>query len=169
VREQQALLDTFASPAAYLAREARGMAAGNPWPCDLGPDLSRGFRALKTWFTLKSFGTEKLGAMIEQSCRMARCLEARVRAEPELELVAPVQLNIVCFRYRGGDALNADIVADLQESGVAAPSLTRIGGRTAIRACFINHRTRIEDVDAMLRGVLTFGRRRNTVPLAASA
>ena len=59
---QQALLDTFASPAAYLAREARGMAAGSPWPCDLGPDLSRGFRALKTWFTLKTYGADRLGA-----------------------------------------------------------------------------------------------------------
>ena len=56
-----AALDTFASPAAYLRREARGLAAGSPWPCDFGPDLSRGFRALKTWFTLKSFGGEASG------------------------------------------------------------------------------------------------------------
>ncbi|HWF65637.1 MAG TPA: pyridoxal-dependent decarboxylase [Rhizomicrobium sp.] len=158
VREEKALLDTFATPAAYLKREARGMAAGSPWPCDLGPDLSRGFRALKTWFTLKTYGAGRIGRMIEKSCALARHLETRVRAESQLELLAPAQLNIVCFGYRGGD--NAAIVADLQESGIAAPSLTRIGGRTAIRACFINHRTEIADVDAMVAAVLAFGRQR---------
>ena len=158
VRTEKALLDTFATPVAYLKREARGMAAGSPWPCDLGPDLSRGFRALKTWFTLKTYGTAGLGRMIEKSCALARHLEARVRAEAQLELLAPAQLNIVCFSYRGGD--NAAIVADLQESGIAAPSLTRIGGRTAIRACFINHRSEIRDVDALVAAVLAFGRQR---------
>ena len=63
--------------------------------------------------------------------------------------MAPVALNIVCFRLRapglddaGLDRLNAEIVADLQESGVAAPSTTTLGGRTAIRVCLTNHRTR---------------------------
>src|SRR5262249_42073160 len=55
---------TFATEAAYLRRETRGLAAGSPWPCDFGPDLSRGFRALKTWFTLRVYGTDALGAVI---------------------------------------------------------------------------------------------------------
>jgi glutamate/tyrosine decarboxylase-like PLP-dependent enzyme len=165
VRERDALLETFASPAAYLGRATRGLAAGSPWPCDLGPDLSRGFRALKAWFTLKTFGADSLGEIIEQSCRLAQHLESRIAAEPELELSAGAQLNIVCFRYRGSDALNNDIVADLQESGIAAPSLTRLNGRTVIRACFINHRTRTTDVDAMVEAVLSFGRHR-TQPAA---
>src|SRR6202167_2317975 len=55
---------TFASEAAYLRKELRGLAAGAPWPCDYGPDLSRGFRALKTWFTLKVYGGEALGSLI---------------------------------------------------------------------------------------------------------
>jgi aromatic-L-amino-acid decarboxylase len=57
VRDGTMHYDSFASPAAYLRREASGMAGGSPWPCDFGPDLSRGFRALKTWFTLKVYGT----------------------------------------------------------------------------------------------------------------
>ena len=61
VRDGTLHRDTFASPAAYLRRETRGLAAGAPWPCDFGPDLSRGFRALKTWFTLKVYGTDALG------------------------------------------------------------------------------------------------------------
>ncbi len=126
VRDGDRHRETFAAPAAYLRRETRGLAAGSAWPCDLGPDLSRGFRALKTWFTLKTYGTEKLGAVITRSCALAEYLEARILAEPRLELLAPVQLNIVCFRYRAADAdeVNGDIVIDIQESGIAAPSTT---------------------------------------------
>ena len=72
VRDGKLHMDTFASPAAYLRRDTRGLSAGSPWPCDFGPDLSRGFRALKTWFTLKAFGSERLGEMMAQSCAMAR-------------------------------------------------------------------------------------------------
>jgi aromatic-L-amino-acid decarboxylase len=159
VRDADQHRDTFAAPAAYLRRETRGLAAGTQWPCDLGPDLSRGFRALKTWFTLKAYGTDKLGAVIERTCALARYLESRVLAEPRLELLAPAQLNIVCFRHRGSDAdvLNADIVADIHESGVAAPSTTTIHGQLAIRSAIVNHRTDTCDIDAMIEAVLKCG------------
>jgi len=150
---------TFAAPAAYLGREDRGLAAGSPWPCDFGPDLSRGFRALKTWFTLKVYGTDRLGAAIARTCDLARHLAARVEASPELELMAPVGLNIVCFRLRGPDGLNRRVVTALQESGLAAPSTTRLGGRLAIRAAIVNHRTGIADVDRLVAAVLDLGRR----------
>ncbi|MFZ1172899.1 pyridoxal phosphate-dependent decarboxylase family protein [Bradyrhizobium sp.] len=163
VRDSERHLDAFAAPAVYLRRETRGLAAGSPWPCDLGPDLSRGFRALKTWFTLKAFGTDKLGAMIERTCRLARYLEAKVSAEPQLELLAPAQLNIVCFRYRADDAnrVNSEIVADIQESGIAAPSTTTLDGKLAIRAAIVNHRTDTSDLDALVAAVLEFGTRRS--------
>jgi glutamate/tyrosine decarboxylase-like PLP-dependent enzyme len=166
VREEKRHLDAFAAPAAYLRRERRGLAAGSPWPCDLGPDLSRGFRALKTWFTLKAYGTEKLGAMIERTCALACYMEGCVLAEPRLELLAPVQLNIVCFRYRtddhdtDSDTLNRDVVADIQESGIAAPSTTVLEGKLAIRAAIVNHRTDVADIDALIAAVLEFGARR---------
>jgi aromatic-L-amino-acid decarboxylase len=151
---------TFDNPAAYLARADRGLAAGDWWPCDYGPDLSRGFRALKTWFTLQTYGVEALGASMAANCALAQALAARVDAEPELERLAPVALNIVCFRYRRGasDALNAEIVADLQEAGQVAPSLTTVGGRKAIRAAIVNHRTRLEDIDLLVDAVLARGR-----------
>jgi aromatic-L-amino-acid decarboxylase len=158
--------DTFAAPAAYLRRETRGLAAGSHWPCDLGPDLSRGFRALKTWFTLKTYGADKLGAMIGRTCALARYLEGRVLAEPRLELLAPAQLNIVCFRFRAADAdaLNADIVADIHESGIAAPSTTTIHGNLAIRAAIVNHRTDTCDIDALIDAVLSHGMARTEGP-----
>jgi glutamate/tyrosine decarboxylase-like PLP-dependent enzyme len=149
--------DTFASPAAYLQREARGMAAGSPWPCDFGPDLSRGFRALKTWFTLQVYGSDKLGRVIANTCALARYLQGRIEAEAMLELLAPVALNIVCFRYRASDTINADIVLALQESGIAAPSSTTINGCFAIRAAIVNHRTQVCDIDALIDATLALG------------
>jgi glutamate/tyrosine decarboxylase-like PLP-dependent enzyme len=166
VRDGERHREAFAAPAAYLRRETRGLAAGSLWPCDLGPDLSRGFRALKTWFTLKTYGTEKLGVMIERTCALAGYLEARILAEPRLELLAPVQLNIVCFRYRAADAssntLNGEIVSDIQESGISAPSTTMLDDRLAIRAAIVNHRTDIGDIDALVAAVLEFGARRSS-------
>ncbi len=146
----------FANEAAYLQRADRGLAGGDWWACDYGPDLSRGFRALKTWFTLKTYGLDALGAAIARSCELARSLGRMVEASPELELLAPVQLNIVCFALRrpDSDRLIPGLVADLHEQGRVAPSTTRIGGRTAIRAAIVNHRTGPDDIRALLQSTL---------------
>ncbi|MDE3154167.1 MAG: cytochrome D ubiquinol oxidase subunit I [Acidobacteriota bacterium] len=159
VRDGRRQLETFAADAAYLRRDTRGLSAGSPWPCDLGPDLSRGFRALKTWFTLKAYGTERLGRMISGTCALARGLAQRIEATPELELLAPVSLNIVCFRYRcaSPDAVNAEIVTALQESGVAAPSTTVLNGHLAIRAAIVNHRTTAADLNALVEATVAIG------------
>jgi glutamate/tyrosine decarboxylase-like PLP-dependent enzyme len=161
VRDARQHRAAFESPAAYLRREARGLAGGSPWPCDFGPDLSRGFRALKVWMTFAVYGADQLGRVAEHTCALARHLAERVGAEPLLELAAPVMLNIVCFRYRhGDDAVQAEIVADLQEAGIAAPSTTTIAGRTVVRAAIVNHRTQENDVDALVDAVIAAGRRR---------
>ena len=170
VRDGEAQRSAFASHTAYLKPATRGLAAGSPWLCDFGPDLSRGFRALKVWFTLKVHGTEALGASISRNCALARYLEGRIAATPELELMAPVELNIVCFRYRpqrgceiateppNADTLNQEIVFAVQESGVAAPSTTWIRGQLAIRAAIVNHRTSRREIDALVESVLKQGR-----------
>jgi aromatic-L-amino-acid/L-tryptophan decarboxylase len=171
VRDGALHQSTFASTAAYLGRDERGLAAGSPWPCDFGPDLSRGFRALKTWFTLKVYGSEQLGRMISNTCALARAMQARIEATRELELMAPVGLNIVCFRYccEASDQVNRDIVVALQESGVAVPSTVRIGGRLAIRAALFNHRTTLAEVDTLLDAVLAHGRAFTGKRVAADA
>jgi aromatic-L-amino-acid decarboxylase len=163
MRDAKAHSNAFASAAPYLQRRPRGLAAGEPWPCDFGPDLSRGFRALKVWFAFKAYGAEAMGEAIAATCRAARTLGARVDAEPELERLAPVPLNIVCFRYRDCDpsridALNAEIVVRLQEAGLFAPSTTTLDGRLAIRAAIVNHRTTREDALALADEVLRLGR-----------
>ncbi len=142
VRDARLHAAAFAQTLAYLRREDRGLAGGHPWPCDLGLDLSRGFRALKVWMTLQAYGADRLGQIVDAGCEVAQHLAARIRREPALELLAPVALNIVCFRVRAGmdaDRQNREIVADLQESGVAAPSTTIIHGKVAIRAAIVNH------------------------------
>ncbi|HEX4136666.1 MAG TPA: pyridoxal-dependent decarboxylase [Bryobacteraceae bacterium] len=146
----------------YLRREESGLAGGSVWPCDFGPDLSRGFRALKTWFTLKVYGIDALGATIAGTCRLARYLESRIQESPDLELLAPVELNIVCFRYRvrdcDADRVNARIVADLQNDGRTAPSTAIIEGHPAIRAAIVNHRTSEEEIDTLIESVIASGR-----------
>jgi aromatic-L-amino-acid/L-tryptophan decarboxylase len=151
----------FATSPAYLRREERGLAGGSSWPCDFGPDLSRGFRALKAWFTLQVYGADALGAVISRTCELARYLEKRVMETRELELLAPVQLNIVCFRYRAGNdahRVNARIVSDLHEAGDVAPSTTVIDGRLAIRAAIVNHRTSQAEIDTLIEKTVAAGR-----------
>lgn len=164
VRDGALQQQTFSAPAAYLQREQRGLAADSPWPCDLGIDLSRGFRALKTWFTLKAYGTERLGRVISGTCALARELSEKVAREPELELMAPTSLNIVCFRYRceAPDRINAAIAADLHESGITAPSTVQLTQGLALRAAIVNHRTQRTDIDALVAAVLAFGRARTS-------
>lgn len=164
VRDGTAHYETFATPASYLRRESQGLAGGSPWPCDFGPDLSRGFRALKTWFTLQVYGTEHLGRMIAHTCELGQYLKNGIASQAQLELLAPVALNIVCFRYRAADLddtatddLNAKIAIALQESGIVAPSTTIIRNRLALRAAIVNHRTTAADIDALIKATIQFG------------
>lgn len=159
VRDRAKHIASFENPADYLSRDPRAMSAASPWPCDLGPDLSRGFRALKTWMTFKVYGARRLGAVMDENCRLANYLADRIRTHESLELLAPVPLNIVCFRYRcdDSDRVNQDIVAAVQRSGRVAPSSTRIGGAFAIRAAVFNHRTTTDDIDQLLGEVLRHG------------
>jgi aromatic-L-amino-acid decarboxylase len=161
VRDADAHRRCFANPAAYLARAPRGLAAGDTWPCDLGPDLSRGFRALKTWFTFQTLGADRIGACIERCCTLARYLEQRLRAAAVFEMAAPVNLNIVCWRVRNAadDRVNQAIMIDLHERGAAVPSLTTLDDRPALRAAIVNHRTEERHIDAFLEALLESARR----------
>lgn len=155
VRDSHKHAAAFAQSLDYLVREERGLAAGAPWFCDFGPDLSRGFRALKVWMTLGHYGSERMGDMVETCCDVAADLARRVERTEGLVLLAPVTLNIVCFGLDGlEDAEVSELVQDLHESGIAAPSTTRINGRVAVRAAIVNHRTTTAHTDRMLDAVI---------------
>ena len=113
---------------------------------------------------MKTYGLDRFGELIARQCALAAALGDRIAATPPLVLLAPVTLNIVCFRYAAPleeeacDALNARIVVELQERGIAVPSTTRIGGKLAIRLNVMNHRTTQADLDATLEAVLSVGK-----------
>ena len=154
----------FASRPDYLAANGTALSAGEPWPVDFGPELSRGFRALKVWAHLLEHGTDKIGQSIADNCALAALLGENVQTHPDLELLAPVSLNICCLRYAPQgltaaqlDDLNTAIVAHLQTAGIAAPSTTRINGALAIRVNITNHRTRAEDIDVLFDAIIKAG------------
>jgi aromatic-L-amino-acid/L-tryptophan decarboxylase len=166
VRDAEAHHRAFQTEAAYLSPLPRGVAAADYPANELGPELSRGFRGLRLWMAWKEHGTARLARAIEMNVTQAAQLGERIGREPELELMAPVSLNLCCFRFRGReplaperlDALQTEIVMRIQESGLAVPSTTRLRGRTVIRLALVNHRTRAADLEMLLDAVLREGR-----------
>ncbi|MCB1464643.1 MAG: aspartate aminotransferase family protein [Nitratireductor sp.] len=155
VRDGTAHHSTFALTPEYLEATPRGIASAH-WLHEYGPQTSRGFRALKVWMALKEHGVGKFGRLIDQNIAQAHYLAGLVEADDRLELVAPVTVNIVCFRYNPGDLdeaqlkkLNTEIMLRLQEAGTAALSDTTIGRRHCLRPAITNHRTRYEDLDLL--------------------
>ncbi len=165
VRREQDHRRAFSLTPDYLSRAERGLAAGTHWFSDYGIQLTRGFRALKVWMSIKEHGVEKYGRLIRQNVDQARYLAGLVDESPVLERLAPVPLNIVCFRYRAPgygeeelNALNGELLIRLHESGIAAPSSTTLNGRYALRAAITNHRSRREDFDVLVHAVERIGK-----------
>ena len=163
VRDADKHLKAFSLTPEYLEHAPRGLAVGT-WLYEYGLQTSRGFRALKVWMSLKEQGADKLGRIIDQSIDQAHYMAERIQAEPMLELVAPVVLDIVCFRFRpprldeaGSKALNLEIMLRLQDEGLAVISDTTVHGRHCLRPALANHRTRREDIDLVLDAVLRLG------------
>jgi glutamate/tyrosine decarboxylase-like PLP-dependent enzyme len=164
VRDGAAHRAAFALTPTYLAPNGRGLVPRELSFSHLGVDLSRGFRALKVWLALKAHGLDGYGRMVAQNIAQARYLGELIDREPRLELLAPIALNVVCFRFaREGlgaaelDALNTEILMRLQEEGIAAPSGTTVGGRFALRVAIVNHRSRREDLEALVHAVVRLG------------
>jgi glutamate/tyrosine decarboxylase-like PLP-dependent enzyme len=164
VRDARVHQAAFAASASYFGPADRGVLAGGLPFADRGIELTRSFKALKVWMSLKAHGVRTFGRLIEQNVHQARHLAALVHDHPDLQLLAPVPLNVVCFRYAPAglpseclDALNQEILVRLQESGVAIPSSTWIRDRFAIRVANVNHRSRHEDFDALVRAVAQIG------------
>ncbi len=169
VRRREEHRSAFSYDASYLTRATKGLPSGSTWFSEYGPQLSRGFRALKVWMTLKEHGVAKFRRLIEQNVDQVKYLEGLVAKEKDLELTAPAPLNVLCFRYVGDaaapgagrtdfNALNNEIVLELQERGLAVPSVTTVNGKVSIRVANTNHRTRREDLLALVIDVVRLGR-----------
>ena len=165
VRDGTSQTDTYGSEASYLNGMTGGIAVGITDFADRGLQLSRGFRALKVWMSLKEQGSDCLGQVIQQNIDQAAYLEELVRQRPQLEVLSGATLNIVCLRYvvegmndDALDQLNRDILVAVQESGAAVPSQGIINGRFAIRVCISNHRTTRDDLVILLDAITQEGR-----------
>jgi glutamate/tyrosine decarboxylase-like PLP-dependent enzyme len=121
-------------------------------------ELSRRFRALKVWLSLRYHGLEAFRAAIRTDLEHARQLTESIRNTPELELLAPVELSAVCFRYRDTDDVNSAILRRVIEGGRVYLSNAFVHGHFALRACFVNHRTRPADVALIVTEVLSAAR-----------
>jgi len=164
VRDAKAHHDAFAVTPTYLSRTAAGPASHVNSFADCGIELTRRFRALKVWLTLKAYGVEAFARQIRQNVNQADYLSKRIEAHPDLELAAPVRLNVVCFRYVAPglspeilDQLNEELLIRLQTSGTALPSHTMLNGRFVIRVAITNHRSDYGDFDLLIESVVRLG------------
>jgi glutamate/tyrosine decarboxylase-like PLP-dependent enzyme len=161
IRNVDEHVDTFSTSPDYLAHMPRGLAAGNKaWFGDLGVQLTRGFRALKVWMSIKAYGLDKFTEQIEKNVHQAKHLISKLESNPVMEVLADAPLNIVCFRYIHADMdaeslnkLNMEILFRLHERGLAVPSYTRLNGDFALRVSITNHRSTFADLDYLLEQV----------------
>jgi aromatic-L-amino-acid decarboxylase len=125
-------------------------------------ELSRRFRALKLWVSLRYHGLAAFRESIRNDLAHAHRLAEAIKAEPQLELVGSGELSAVCFRYRGASGidetalnqLNASILKRTQKRGRIYLSNAALAGKFCLRACIVNHRTRDSDIDAIVPEVL---------------
>jgi glutamate/tyrosine decarboxylase-like PLP-dependent enzyme len=164
VRDAAAMRDAFSLVPPYLRIDGGEEGVqGPPWFSEFGVQQTRGFRALKAWMALKHHGLDGYRRMIEHDLSLADHLAARVAREPEMELLEPRGLSVVCFRCTPArlrddaaalDALNRAVLTDVQLGGRAFITGTVVRSVFWLRACIINHRATVADVDAMVDVVL---------------
>ncbi len=160
VRDRAAHEAAFSVTPSYLTDEGRGVIAGGLPFADRGVELTRNFKALKIWLSLKAEGVDKFARLIEQNVEQARRFAERIVEVRHVVLSAPVSLNIVCFRVappamslEQQDTLNKELLLQIQETGLAIPSGSKIGGRYVIRVACSNHRSRWEDFEMLAAGI----------------
>jgi glutamate/tyrosine decarboxylase-like PLP-dependent enzyme len=161
VKSRKDHLNAFNFTGDYTFHLKRGTGSGEIWFSDYGPQLSRGFKALKIWMTIKENGINKLGDLIEQNIQQARYLTEIIKNKKKLEILAPTRMNIVNFRYNDKvsdddtlNKLNEEILFQLQEQGIAVPSNTMINGIFAIRVAIVNHRSVKDDFEVLVNSLL---------------
>lgn len=168
VRDGALLRETFSLVPPYLQTEEGKGFGGLPWYSEYGFQQTRGFRALKLWSTLLLAGRDGLAQHVIRCNTLARRLGSMIQDADDLELLAPIELSVVCFRYApaalrddpaGLDALNKAIVEAVQAGGEAFLTQTTLGSRFALRACVVHYATTEADLRALLDAVRRAGAR----------
>lgn len=165
IRNSALLQLTFSTHRSGIAKTERDVADSEIWFCDLGPEVSRSFRALSIWFTLKEHGITKLGQKIAENCEQAEYLVSLLEEHNDvIRVVRPVWLNIVNFRFEPVeidqadheliDKFNRELVGDIQTSGIAIVSSWHIRNRVHIRVAILSHRSVREDFELFVETLL---------------
>ena len=161
VRDASLLAGPFAIGAAYLPKPGE-----HPMFGAMGPEASRRARGIAIWATLRAYGRDGYREMVERHLDLAQRLAKRIDEAPDLERLADVPLNIVCFRYRPKaakadelDALNLRLGAELLADGRVYAGTTRYRGVVAFRPAIVNWRTTEADVDVLVDVVRELGTR----------
>ena len=167
VRERGLLRETFKILPEYMTDVGRAEQEVNF--CDYGVQLTRAFRALKVWMTVKTFGARRLREIIDQCMDLTEYAGLLFSQSPRIEITTPPSLGVFSFRYipeaaRGTaneehlNRINAGLVTRAIQSRQIVLSSTRLGSRLVVRFCILNHRTRREDIRKALRLIENFGR-----------
>ncbi|MCI4430645.1 MAG: aspartate aminotransferase family protein, partial [Burkholderiales bacterium] len=153
VKDVSALEHSYRATPSYLAKEDDPDLVNF---ADFGPQLSRGFKALKIWWSLRYFGKAAYVAVVERMSDLAQQMGTIASTSADFELVAPVTFNAVCFRVAAlDDDGNRDVLRRLVEGGTAFLGPASVKGRFAMRACFMNLRTTEADVDFIIERLAT--------------
>jgi len=148
-RHSQLLREAFALDAAYLQSDENAPVNY----MDYGLALGRRFRALKLWFVLRWFGRGGLASIVREHIRLARCLAGQIAADVRFELIAPVDMGLVCFRLKSGDRATKALMDRLNSTGRFFLSHTVLRGKFILRVAIGNIRTTEEDVKELWRAV----------------
>ncbi len=170
VRDAELHRKAFTMQPSYIAPMERGVIAGGLAFAERGLELTRGFKALKAWMSLKAHGVKTFARAVEQNVEQAQYLASLIKAHANMELCADVPMNIVCFRYHPSKAtstmtleqlntLNQELLLRLQESGRAVVSSTVLRGVYTLRAAIVNQRSTMADFDELVRAVEEIGAR----------
>ncbi|MEA1886188.1 MAG: pyridoxal-dependent decarboxylase [Bacteroidota bacterium] len=160
VKNKKLLRDTFSLVPDYLHSGQEETERDDLMNYNL--QLTKDFKALKVWMTFKAYGAEKLKQAIENDCMLAQYACKKIEEADDFELLAPVPLSIVCFRYTGrngvcsGDEKQLDLVNDkileeIEKDGRIFFAGTRIRGKTSLRINLTNHRRNKEDIDFLFK------------------
>jgi len=134
VADRKALIQTLSILPEYLRNQATESGAVidyRDWQVPLG----RRFRALKLWFVIRHYGTEGLQHHVRRHVELAQQFASWLKADNRFELAAPVPLNLVCFRHKGGDDVNHGLMDRLNRSGDLYLTHTKLANRTTLRLC----------------------------------
>jgi glutamate/tyrosine decarboxylase-like PLP-dependent enzyme len=155
VRDGQQLQDTFRILPEYLQDVHRGSGVNF---CDYGIQLTRNFRALKLWLSLRLFGIRAFRDAIERGFELAEMAESRLKEQPRWEIVSPAHMAILCFRYvlpgmglEDVNEFNRRLAQRVFRDGFATVTTTVLGGVTVLRMCTVNPRTTDEDIELTVK------------------